>query len=484
MSWPPSLNEAQKQALKQGRVNGVLDLFATSAPELSKRCRLPPFEIKAITELVCQSLTPETRTLEEWITHHGDAQGLLTTGDATLDRMLGGGIRTGMIWEFVGESAAGKTQLAMQLSLVVQLPPELGGLSGSTCYLTTETELETRRLDELSRIHPLLATPSARCTLDDINTIKTPTVDLLANVLRTSLPQFVAASSAPGRRPVKLLVIDCIADFFLALEKTTTATLVERARNLNELSSLLHSLASRHQIAVVVINRTQDIFDWSSSDGVSDGGDTPGQLIYREQSHWFGSADSMHEERGKEAKLGLGWANQINVRLMFTRTTRERRIEDIRSAEERSSKRRRVSLDHYTNIRSSSSPSNSGSSAILTDKILVRRMTVVFSSVSPQCSVDFVVTREGVFGLEDSLTTGLSDPSPQRTPPENVAVPRVEPLDVGLAASQEVGGGELQDDEDVDWDALFAEDQKALDSLDLAYYDGEFLSTFPVPSGS
>ncbi|KAF9653174.1 hypothetical protein BDM02DRAFT_3070359, partial [Thelephora ganbajun] len=54
----------------------------------------------------------------------------LTTGDATLDHALGGGILTGMVWEFVGESASGKTQLAMQLSLLVQLPPELGGLSG------------------------------------------------------------------------------------------------------------------------------------------------------------------------------------------------------------------------------------------------------------------------------------------------------------------------------------------------------------------
>jgi RecA/RadA recombinase len=37
------------------------------------------------------------------MSYHGDAQGLLTTGDTTLNRVLGGGIRTGMVWEFVGE---------------------------------------------------------------------------------------------------------------------------------------------------------------------------------------------------------------------------------------------------------------------------------------------------------------------------------------------------------------------------------------------
>ena len=37
------------------------------------------------------------------MSHYGDAQGLLSTGDATLDHALGGGILTGMVWEFVGE---------------------------------------------------------------------------------------------------------------------------------------------------------------------------------------------------------------------------------------------------------------------------------------------------------------------------------------------------------------------------------------------
>ena len=370
----------------------------------------------------------------------------------------------------------------MQLSLLVQLPPELGGLSGSTCYLTTDLELETRRVDELSRTHPLLTSSSVQCTLDDINTIRTPTVELLAKVLRTSLPQFIAASSAPGQRPVKLLVIDSSADLFLALERTTTATLVERSRKLNELSSILHSLASNHQIAIVVINRAQDVFEWSNG-GVPDGGSELGQLVYREQSRWFGSADSMHEERAKEAMLGLAWANQINARIMFTRTSRERRIEDICGAEERGSKRRRVSLDRFANVGSSPSPLDPGSSAVSMEKIQVRRMTVIFSTVSPPSSVDFIVTPGGVFGLEDSLTTGPSNPSPQRVPPVDTTVPRVEPLDVGLAASQEVGGGEPQDDEDVDWDALFADDQTTI-NLDLAYYDSQYASTFPTPNTS
>ena len=86
-----------------GKVNGVLDLLVTSPQELSRRCGLPPLEIKAITELACKGFAPEAQTLGEWISYRGDAQGWVTTGDQTLDRVLGGGVRTGMVWEFVGE---------------------------------------------------------------------------------------------------------------------------------------------------------------------------------------------------------------------------------------------------------------------------------------------------------------------------------------------------------------------------------------------
>jgi len=43
--------------------------------------------------------------------HNGSER--ITTGDTTLDEMLGGGIRVGMIWEFVGEGqvAAPRTSL-------------------------------------------------------------------------------------------------------------------------------------------------------------------------------------------------------------------------------------------------------------------------------------------------------------------------------------------------------------------------------------
>jgi len=52
----------------------------------------------------------------------------ISTGVKSLDELLGGGIETRAITEFVGEFGVGKTQLCHQLSVMVQLPEEKGGL--------------------------------------------------------------------------------------------------------------------------------------------------------------------------------------------------------------------------------------------------------------------------------------------------------------------------------------------------------------------
>lgn len=45
-----------------------------------------------------------------------------------LDGLLGGGLPLDGITELAGSSSAGKTQLALQLCLAVQFPPQHGGL--------------------------------------------------------------------------------------------------------------------------------------------------------------------------------------------------------------------------------------------------------------------------------------------------------------------------------------------------------------------
>ncbi|RCV62994.1 DNA repair protein RadA, partial [Methanophagales archaeon] len=61
--------------------------------------------------------------------------GKLSTGSKSLDDLIGGGLETQAISEFYGEFGSGKTQIAHQLAVNVQLPPEKGGLNGSAIII-------------------------------------------------------------------------------------------------------------------------------------------------------------------------------------------------------------------------------------------------------------------------------------------------------------------------------------------------------------
>lgn len=62
----------------------------------------------------------------------------LTLGSQNLNKLLGGGVETQAITEFVGEFGSGKSQLCMKLSITAQLPQKDGGLEGKVLFIDTE----------------------------------------------------------------------------------------------------------------------------------------------------------------------------------------------------------------------------------------------------------------------------------------------------------------------------------------------------------
>lgn len=370
---PARLTESQKAVLKKGNIQSLADLLLAPLQDVTRKCRISVSEVRAIVESLCDS--EPTVFLPRRLDNIDRGEERCTTGDTYLDEALGGGIRTGMIWEVFGESAAGKTQFALQLSLFIQNPPELGGLSGSACYLTTSSKLPTGRLLEMLQSNELLS-PS-NCSLEHVHTISTPTAPMLQHVLNDVLPAFVEQrASISSGKPVKLLVIDALAELFRSTDKTTTSTLVERAKHIAEISTLLHSLANVHHIAVLVLNEVADVFDrGQSSNETSD-------LIYSQQSRWFNTCDSVPGENKKEASLGLVWANQVNARIMLSRTGRRRYFDDG----EIQSKRQKIEgQSTATSIVQNDSQVTS-----------IRRLSIIFSSVSVPRSLDYVVTKKGI----------------------------------------------------------------------------------------
>jgi DNA repair protein RAD57 len=341
---------------------------------------------------------------------------------------------------------------------MVQLPPNLGGVSGSTCYLTISSKLPTSRLIELAATHPLLS-PSV-CSLSEIHTIATESIPKLLHVLSKSLPQFLQERcDNPNTKPVKLIVIDALAELFHSAHKTTTATLVERSRNISELSALLHALASKYQTAVLVLNEVVDVFDQNSTGHTNDGS----HLEYRDQAQWFNRADSIPGENKKEASLGLVWANQVNVRIMLTRTGRRRYLGELAG---RITKQKRVDSPSHSALNASSDIQTATTEHQPT---LIRRLSVIFSSICLPVSLDYVVTQEGVSAIPGDISHSSDNPreasamqrSPVASVPDSAKSIAISPLDAGSVHDNIASTADLVEDPgagDDDWEAYWKED--------------------------
>lgn len=276
-------------------------------------------------------------------------------------------------------------------------------------------------------MHPLLS--SSTCGLQDVHTIATPTIPVLIRVLSQVLPDFIGElSKNPHSKPVKFLVIDALAELFHSSSKTTTSTLIERSENITEISTLLHTLASTHRIAILVLNEVTDAFDWGRADI-----DGNADLVYNEQARWFSRADSVPGEDRKEASLGLVWANQVNTRILLSRTSRRKYLSDN---EIRHAKRRKVGEHSHSGIQFAPSDDQ------LTP---IRRLSIIFSSVSRPASLDYIVSEQGVSILSEDDLTALPRPVAQPEVPDPPIDPatleleasQISPLDVGFATNEQ-----------------------------------------------
>ena len=452
-------------AVSTGNVQTVADLLLNTPQEIAKRCKTSPLEIKRITNAVLNAIPLHKLNILESVAHDGDEK--FSTGDVILDNALEGGMRTGMVWEIVGEryvlayktrlymyalnnspssSGAGKTQLALQLSLFVQGPKEMGGLAGSACYLTTSSKLPTARLLQISESNELLS-PSI-CSMEDIHTISIPTSDFFQLVLTTILPSFIQdQQTIQGKKPVKLVIIDALAELFHDMGKTTTNALVERKQNIAKISARLHEIASSYNLAIVVLNEVVDNFDQEYP-----GSRVPGEMTYKQQSHAGGFDEK------KKAALGPAWTNQVNARIMLSRTGRRKHLQN----EFDFPQKRRQSSDNQHQLTRASIDNNQ-------EPTLIRRLRIVFSPVSAPASLDFIVSERGISILQDNTHTALvSDQTSKHTSDQHPKGPsaemQLETTSARFVTHEAVAAADIEDEydklwtedtyNDFDWDAL------------------------------
>ncbi|MDI9616979.1 MAG: DNA repair and recombination protein RadA [Methanothrix sp.] len=180
--------------------------------------------------------------------------GKITTGSKNFDELLGGGMETQAIVELYGEFGSGKTQVAHQLAVNVQLPPELGGLNGSAIIIDTENTFRPERISQM--VMGLRAIDDRDWRPEDF--LKNIHVARAYNsnhqILLAESAMELAESLRETDHPVRLLIVDSVTAHFRA-EYVGRGTLADRQQKLNKHLHDLMRFADLNNALILVTNQ-------------------------------------------------------------------------------------------------------------------------------------------------------------------------------------------------------------------------------------
>jgi len=176
--------------------------------------------------------------------------GKLTTGSETLNTLLGGGLETCAISEFYGEFGSGKTQVAHQLAVNVQLPPDKGGLNGSVIIIDTENTFRPERIKDMAEGLAL----DYQEVLQHIHVARAYNSN--HQILLVDRAEKLAEELKETEKPVRLLIIDSATAHFRA-EYVGRGTLADRQQKINKHLHEALRFGDLNNAVIMITNQVQ-----------------------------------------------------------------------------------------------------------------------------------------------------------------------------------------------------------------------------------
>ncbi|KAF7319296.1 RecA family ATPase [Mycena chlorophos] len=170
----------------------------------------------------------------------------VSTGSKAVDNIMGGGISSQSISEVYGEFRTGKTQLAHTMSVVAQLPPDMGGASGKVAYIDTEG---TFRPDRIKAIAERFGVDSTMA-LENILYARAFNSEHQMELINECSSRFAED------KDFRLLIIDSIMALFRT-DFSGRGELSERQQKLAQMLSKLSKLSEEYNIAILLTNQVQ-----------------------------------------------------------------------------------------------------------------------------------------------------------------------------------------------------------------------------------
>ncbi|MBC7081023.1 MAG: DNA repair and recombination protein RadA [Thermoplasmatales archaeon] len=167
----------------------------------------------------------------------------LTTGSKSFDELLGGGFETQAITELFGEFGSGKTQIAHQLCVNVQLKEEEGGLEGEAIFIDTENTFRPERIIQMANGYGM----DGKEALKKIH---------VATAFNSNHQMMLVekANEIAKEHNVRLLVVDSLTGHFRA-EYIGRSSLAERQQKLNKHMHSLLKFARINNAVICVTNQ-------------------------------------------------------------------------------------------------------------------------------------------------------------------------------------------------------------------------------------
>ena len=224
---------------------GTLEALAVASPnEVSSITSIGEATMGKIIQSARDKLKIGFETAAELLERRKSMERFIT-GSEQLDTMFGGGgIETRALIEVYGEFRTGKTQIAHQLCVTVQLPNDKGGLDGEAIYIDSEGTFRPERLLEIVEKFPDL---DPKTVLEKVIYTRSYNSDHLQLIV----------DKIPGLlkdHKIKLVVVDSVISHFRA-EYIGRGTLSERQQKLNRFVHKLLRMAEAYNLTVFITNQ-------------------------------------------------------------------------------------------------------------------------------------------------------------------------------------------------------------------------------------
>jgi len=246
----PGVGPAIAEKLREAGLNSLEAIAVASPAELVATVEIGEATAAKIINAAREAADIGGFETGDKILERRESIGKLTTGSKALDALLGGGLETRAMTEFYGEFGSGKTQIAHQLVVNVQLPPEEGGLNGSAIMIDTENTFRPERIKDMAE----------GVGLDFTEVLKNVHVARAYNsnhqILLVDKAKELADELKETEKPVRLLIIDSATAHFRS-EYVGRGTLSDRQQKINKHLHDALRFGDLNNAVVMITNQVQ-----------------------------------------------------------------------------------------------------------------------------------------------------------------------------------------------------------------------------------